>query len=371
MQSKILLLVGGGHAHALFLERWKKGNVSDTRLIVIDPHPKVPYTGMLPGFVAGHYDVDDLYINLKALTDAAGGEYIQERAVSIDADNNTVSVASGEKYSYDVLSVDVGIHSSINSIPGFGDHAVGAKPLTTYAQKWDEMCTGVASVEKKACNIAVIGGGVAGVELTLAMRYRLQELGIDNSYITIIDRGSALDKVGVRTKNFLLKKLQSANIHLKENVNVATIKSDAIVLQSGEEVTSDFTLGATGPQPYTWIQETGLPCTHGYINVGSTLQTEDYHNIFAVGDCAHFLPQPLVKAGVYAVREAPILHQNIVALLEGRELKHFKPQSDYLKLISLGEKSAAADKFGIMLHGKWLWQLKHHIDTSFMEKLRV
>ncbi len=154
-----------------------------------------------------------------------------------------------------------------------------------------------------------------------------------------------------------------------EETTVINITANEVQTDAGG-FASDFTLGAAGPLPYSWVAKTGLECTDGYINVTETLQTPEYPALFAVGDCANFSPQPLAKAGVYAVRQAPILHHNINAFLQNTKMQPFRPQQDYLKIISLGGKQAAADKWGWCWHGSWLWRLKHHIDTSFMEKCK-
>ena len=137
-----------------------------------------------------------------------------------------------------------------------------------------------------------------------------------------------------------------------------------------EELPANFVLGAAGARPYGWVEKTKLPTTDGFIDVDETLRSPAYPSVFAVGDCAHYAPDPLQKAGVYAVRQAPVLHSNIAALAAGQPLKKFSPQADYLKLISLGSKRAAADKWGICLRSKPLWHLKNRIDTSFMSSLR-
>jgi selenide,water dikinase len=363
--QKTLILVGGGHAHALFLHQWQKQSVLNTKLIVIDPHPQVPYTGMLPGFVAGHYTMDDLYIDLQLLTHAAGGSLVVDRVDAINSEQKTVRTASGQVYQYDVLSLDVGIHAQLD-IPGFAEHAVAVKPLYDFAVRWEEFVSKQVG-STKSVNVTIIGGGVAGVELVLAAQYRLQQSSVPVT-VTIIDRGQVLQAVSQATQSHLRKVLTKRDVRLVEGATVTSITASEVHTNTAV-FQSDFTLGAAGPQPYNWLTETGLATTSGYIDVNSTLQTPQHSAIFAVGDCAHFVPYSLQKAGVYAVRQAPVLHHNISAYLQGAALQPFHPQRDYLKLISLGGKQAAADKWGRCWRGAWLWWLKNYIDTAFMKKL--
>ena len=80
-------------------------------------------------------------------------------------------------------------------------------------------------------------------------------------------------------------------------------------------------------------------------------------------------PDPRPKAGVFAVREAPVLYHNLRADLTGGTRKVFKPQSSYLKLISLGDKRALAERFGTARSGALLWKWKDRIDRAFMDRL--
>jgi len=361
---KTLLLVGGGHAHALFLRQWHKQPVPGVNVVVIDPHKMVPYTGMLPGFVAGHYETTDLYIDLQQLTSVAGGTLVTDSVAHIDPEQKIAKTASGQVYQYDVLSVDVGVHAALD-LPGFSEHAVGVKPLYDFAKQW-EVFVSSRTADMQPANVVIIGGGVAGVEIALAAHHRLQQQGI-SATVTILESGKLLQAVSSATQTYLRKLLHARSVRIVEDVKVLSVFADQVQTDGGV-LQSDFTIAAAGPRPHAWLAETELTCTGGYLEITSTLQTPQYPEVFAVGDCAHFIPRPLEKAGVYAVRQAPILHHNISASLQGTALQPFHPQRDYLKLISLGDKKAAADKWGRCWRGAWLWQLKNYIDTAFMKK---
>jgi selenide,water dikinase len=152
-----------------------------------------------------------------------------------------------------------------------------------------------------------------------------------------------------------------------ENADVVAVLPNAVVLADGRQIPSDFTNGAAGARPHDWVADTGLDLTDGFLNVRPTLQTSD-GDIFAVGDCAHLTHAPRPKAGVYAVRQAPVLYDNLRARLSGGPLRPYHPQKDYLKLISLGGKTALAEKLGTARRGKLLWRWKDHIDRTFMNQ---
>jgi len=146
---------------------------------------------------------------------------------------------------------------------------------------------------------------------------------------------------------------------------VVEVLADAVRLSDGTLIPSEFTTGAAGARPHDWIADIGLDLHNGFLTVGSTLQTSS-PDVFAVGDCAHLSHAPRPKAGVFAVREAPVLFDNLRARLSGSRLQVYQPQKDYLKLISLGGKSALAEKLGTAGRGALLWRWKDYIDRKFM-----
>ena len=355
--TRDLVLIGGGHTHALVLRSWGMNPLPGVRVTVINPGPTAPYSGMLPGFVAGHYTRDELDIDLVQLARFAGARMINGYATGIDTQARTITVAGRPPIGYDVAAVDVGITSAMPDLPGFTTHAIPAKPLGQFASRWD-------AFREQADNpqIAIIGGGVAGAELAMAMAYALHG---KSPTVRLIDRSKVITALGYKARQKMLSALTASNVEIIEDAEVTEIFAQGVVLRDGRTIRSDFTTGAAGAKPHDWIAQTGLDLHEGFITVDANLQSSA-PEVFAVGDCAHLNHDPRPKAGVYAVREAPILFDNLRAALSGGELRPYKPQRDYLKLISLGEKSALAEKFGTAREGALLWKLKDYIDRKFM-----
>ena len=360
--TRDLVLVGGGHAHALVLRRWGMDPLPGARLTLIDPVPSTAYTGMLPGFVAGHYARDDLAIDLVRLARFAGARLIRARAIGIDRDARRVHVEGRPAVHYDVVSLDVGITSAMPDLPGFADHAFPAKPLGPFAARW------AAFREAGGGDVAVIGGGVGGVELALAMRHALPA----GTRVAVIDAGTALAGVSDGAANMLRIRLARDGIELIENAAVAGIAPDGPVLSDGTRIAATLTVGAAGARPWPFMAELGLPHRDGFLEVGPDLASPADPSVFGAGDCVHLTHAPRDKAGVFAVRAAPVLHHNLRRALEGeRDRRRFDPQKGYLKLISLGSKEAVADRNGHALTAAptLLWRWKDRIDRRFMEKL--
>jgi selenide,water dikinase len=362
-QLRDLVLIGGGHAHALLLRKWGMAPQAGTRVTVINPGSVAPYTGMLPGYIAGHYTRAEMMIDLVRLARFAGARAIMARAVGIDREARQVLLEGGRRLRYDVASIDIGIASNQPDLPGFDQFATAAKPLGGYAERWEAFVANAPPAPR----LVVIGAGVGGAELAMASAHRLRAAG-RKPQITLLEReATALPHIGAGARAALLAQLTAHDIRLVTGATPSGITEDAVTLASGAVLPSDFTLSVAGAQPQAWLAETGLALNSGFVTVGPTLQSSD-PLVFAVGDCAHmgFAPRP--KAGVFAVRQAPILYHNLRAVLSDAPLRAFKPQRDYLKLISTGRKSAVADKLGLRLEGAWLWQWKDRIDRTFMAK---
>ncbi|MEZ5536855.1 MAG: selenide, water dikinase SelD [Thiolinea sp.] len=362
--TRELVLVGGGHTHALVLRKWAMCPLPGARLTVINPEPTAPYSGMLPGFVAGHYRRDELNIDLVKLARFAGARVIPDKAVGIDPLAKRVLLAGREPLPYDLASVDVGIHSAMPEIKGFTEYAVPVKPLDTFSRRWSDFLHNAQGTAR----LAVIGAGVAGIEITLAMAHALRSRGVTPEVVLLDSAGIAGDvAAGARAK--LLKYLADYQVKTMPGQKVAEVLADGVLLDSGEVVPSDFTLGTAGARPHEWVQNTGLKLQDGYIVVDEMLRSSDA-SVYAAGDCVHIAHAPRPKAGVYAVRAAPVLWHNLRAALSGGKQRAFHPQQDYLKLMSLGGQEALAEKFGMALAGPLLWRWKNQIDQKFMAQFR-
>ena len=361
---KDLVLVGGGHAHALVMRMWAMDPLAGVRLTLINPQAAAPYTGMLPGLIAGHYQRDAMMIDLVRLARFAGARIILDRVTGIDRDGQQLLLAGRGPLSYDVVSLDIGITSDLPDLPGYAAYGVAAKPLGAYADQWDAF---LAQTDARPA-VVVIGAGVGGAELALASAYRLRNVG---GTVTLLERGQViLPGVGTRTRRRLLAQMAGAGISVLTTADVVEIAADAVVLGDGRRLPSHFTVTVAGARPHGWLQDTGLELHQGYLAVGPQLQTSD-PAVFAAGDCAYLKFAPRPKAGVFAVRAAPVLLHNLRAALLEKPLHRFAPQRDYLKLISTGGKSAVAEKWGVPLQGAWLWRLKDRIDRSFMAKFET
>lgn len=362
--TRDLVLIGGGHAHALVLRAWGMRPLAGARLTLIDPEPVAPYTGMLPGHVAGHYPREALEIDLVRLARHAGARLVMGRATGLDREGRRVAVEGRPDVAYDVLSIDVGITSAMPELPGFAEHGAAAKPLGAFAARWRAHLAAPGPV-------AVIGGGVAGCELSMAMAHALRAGGREPG-VTVIEAREALRDLTPPARRRVLAAMDGLGVTLREGASVEAVEADRVRLEGGASVPAALTVGAAGARPWGWLAELGLETHEGSLVVGPDLATSD-PSVFAAGDCAHLSHAPRPKAGVYAVRAAPVLAHNLRAALTGGRRRAYRPQSRYLKLVSLGDRTAVANR------SRWapswlapagaMWALKDRIDRRFMERL--
>lgn len=363
-QTRDVVLVGGGHTHALVLRKWGMRPVPGARLTLIHPGPTAPYSGMLPGHIAGHYARDALEIDIVRLARFAGARLIIGKAEAVDRTDRTVTVTGQDVIGYDILALDIGVTSEMPQIPGFAAHVLPAKPLDRLADGWAQFATDAP----QGAAVVVIGGGVAGVELALAAQHRLREMA---AKVTLIERGDALSALPEQAARTLRHAMQDAGITLIEGAAVAEVSAGELTLEDGRRIGFDCAIGAAGARPHDWVGEIGIRTENGFLVVDEYLRSVDDPTLYASGDCAHLAHAPRPKAGVFAVRAAPVLAHNLAADLTGAQRKAFRPQSDYLKLISLGRKAAFGEKAGLRARGPWVWQWKDRIDQAFMDQFRT
>ena len=342
---------------------WGMDPLAGVRLTLINPATVTPYTGMLPGHIAGHYTRSEVMIDLVRLARFAGARLILDQATGIDRDARLVHLAGRPPLAYDLASVDIGVTSDLPDLPGFAAHGYSARPMGRYVAGWQ------AFVDRAPVRprLVVVGGGLGGVELALASAHRLRACGRAPQVTVLEASPTALPTLAPRTRDRLLARAAALGITCQMNARPVAMTATSVTLADGAILDSDFTLTVTGARPQGWLQDTGLHLTGGFVQINRYLQTSD-PLILAVGDCAEMAGMKRPKAGVYAVRAAPVLYHNLRAVLTESPLQGFHPQRDYLKLIALGGKSALAEKWRLSLAGPSLWRWKDRIDRKFMAR---
>lgn len=372
--KKHLVLVGGGHAHVEVLRSLAMAPEPGLQITLIAKEPHAPYSGMLPGYVAGHYDQKACHIELARLSKLAGASLIHAEASGIDKTLKHVHILGRPSVTFNLLSIDTGITPAVDEIAGAAEHAVAVKPISTFIPRWQELRARALHPDGPR-RIAVVGTGAAGFELVLAIRHWLRQmaprhaLSPDAFAFTLIGSGPLLPRHNACARHLARRELDTAGVTLIEGDAVASVAASSIELASGRMIASDATLLATKAEPPAWFRTTGLALDPaGFLAVEPSLQVQGETDIFAVGDCATVVKYPREKAGVFAVRQGPPLTHNIRLRARGQEAVPFEPQERFLTILACGDKRAIAARGRFAARGAWAWWLKDRIDRAFMRK---
>jgi selenide,water dikinase len=369
---KDLVLVGGGHSHVHVLKSFATQPLPGLRLTLIGRDIRTPYSGMIPGFVAGHYTFDDCHIDLAKLCAWAGARLIHDQATGIDRAGRQVLLQDGPSIPYDLLSIDVGSAPNLETIAGAAQWATPVKPIADLARHWLAFLEGMKTW-LGPLNIVVIGGGAGGVELALAIDHRLRAVAkAAQLQVTLATRDEILAGMAAAAQRRMRTVFERRGLRLLENAATVRIERGAVQLENGKWLQADAVFVVTEASAAQWFATTGLPLDEaGFIAVDDTLRSTGDERIFAAGDCATVLKHRRPKAGVFAVRQGPPLARNLRRVVLGKPPEPFVPQSRYLSIIGTGDGRAVATRGWWAIEGAWVWRWKDHIDRKWMQQYRA
>lgn len=363
-----VLLVGGGHTHVEVLRRFAREPESGIALSVVSPLPRTPYSGMLPGTIAGHYTPAQASIGLVPLAKWAGARLVEGEVRELDLYARTVMLSNGVREAFDFVSLDVGSAPAM-TVPGASDFALAVKPVEAFLAAWDQMRADV--IAGRVSTIAVVGGGAGGVEVLLAMQYRLhQEAGtVAPRFALITDQHHVLAQHAPAVRARMGRILVERGVVLHLDSAAIAVEQGTVIVTHGRRVAADRIVWATGGAPAAWLAGSGLPCdAAGFVAVDAHLKSPAHPFVFAAGDCASQIDAPRPKSGVFAVRQGPPLAANLRRAVSGEPLLEYRPQRQALALISTGNRNAIASRGAFTAEGGWIWRWKDHIDRKFVER---
>ena len=373
--TRDLVLLGGGHAHVEVLRRMgMQPPIPGVRLTLISRELHTPYSGMLPGLIAGHYTFDEAHIDLGPLAHFANARLFHDEVTGLDLERKRVLCRNRPPVAFDVLSIDTGSTPTVVA-PGATTHAVPIKPVSTFNQRWEQLRHRVLERRGKV-RIGVVGGGAGGVEMLMAVRHRLQQDGAavgkpatQFHFVLFCASDNVLPQSNARVRALYQEVLRTAAVEVKTRCHVSVVELGRVHTQAGDVIEVDEILWATHAAAPPWPRAAGLATDdEGFIRVSDCLQSISHASVFAAGDVANVAGYPRPKSGVFAVRQGPPLTENLRRVLRGAPLAPFKPQRRFLSLISTGGRHAVAARGGWACAGDWVWRWKDRIDRRFMRR---
>lgn len=367
-RARRILLVGGGHSHVEVLRRFALQPDAMAVLTFVSPEPALVYTGMLPGLVAGHYTPAQAQIALVPLALWAGARVIPGRVVALDLHAKTASLQSGHHEPFDFISIDVGATPDL-SVPGAPGLALAVKPVMPFLEAWSGIETDAADGIVRT--IGVVGGGVGGVEILLAMQHRLQTaMGMAAPRFALItDQPRIVPQQPAKVRAMLGRILVQRGVVLHLENGATAVEPGAIIATQGRRIAVDRIVWATSAAAQPWMAAAGLACDeHGFIGIDDRLRSISHPFVFAAGDCAVQFGHSRPKSGVFAVRQGPPLAANLRRAAHGAPLRTYIPQRHALALISTGGKHAIGSRGPFTVEGDWVWRWKDWIDRRFVAR---
>ena len=365
---KRLLLAGGGQVHALVLRDLARRRLTGIDVVLVTPSSQLRYSGMLPGWVAGHYALRDLTVELAPLARAAGARLIAAQVQKVDLANRIALTDGGGAIDFDVLSIATGAVVDIDAIGGARQHGLPLRPFEHFIGGWERIVRN-AEAASEIFRLTVVGAGAAGVEIALAACYRAVTMRLPMRVQLLTGGVPLLPGHGDRARSLMHAALANSGVQLIDAA-AQRVESDAVITRE-ERLLTNATLIATGANAPEWLRGTHLALDdRGFIAVNSHLQSISHSFVFAAGDVATLIETPRTKSGVYAVRAAKPLASNLIAAIRGQPLHVFTPQRTALYLISTGPKHAIASWGRWGWAGRWVWRWKNSIDRGYIAKLR-
>jgi len=377
LPQRDVVLLGIGHTNAHVLRMWRMQPIAGARLTCVSNFPIATYSGMLPGVLAGQYATERMQIDLVRLCAASGARFVHDEVTGLDVDGRHLLLADRPPIPFDALSIGIGSVPTFEGVEEADETLLAIKPMQTFIARLEARLQSARDRHRdRPLRLAVVGGGAAGCELAFCLPRRVELLfGKAAMEITLIHAGEqlvmgALDSTSQRAR----RELEQRNVRLLLGERVKRAYCGTIELESGRQLDVDVALWATSAAAPPLLAKLNLPTDEdGFLLTDATLQTTAQAPIFAVGDTGTIESEHLPKAGVYAVRQAPVLWKNIQRLLAGERLVEYRPQRSFLKLLNTGDGRAIGEyplgaRWGITLHNRWMWKLKDAIDSKFIDK---
>ena len=365
---KRLVLAGGGHAHLAVLDALARDPLRDVEVTLVTPASKQAYSGMLPGWIAGHYARPEIEIDLESLARRANVTLLRDCIVDMDANRRCVAVSDRQQLQYDVLSLDVGSEIDTSWAETPGDRLLPLRPIAGFLERWPDMLD--TARKHRGYRVAVVGAGAAGIEVALAVRHAFDRERIDGKVCLVAPREKFLAGHGPGARRRAADWMRRAGVELHDARAVGT--RDGLLLTDGSRILFDGVIAATGAAPPCWLKPSGLRLDQqGYVAVDPCHRSVSHSDVFAAGDVCSRDDPHFARSGVHAVRAGPVLAANLAVALVGGQFREYRPRRRSLYLLACGPRNAIVSWGNLSAGGRWAWWWKDRIDRAFVRQHSV
>lgn len=366
--GKQLVIVGAGHAHLTILKNLPEFINAGHDVTVVSSSSLHYYSGMGPGMLSGIYRPEEIRFDVKKMSQNRGAVFIEDKVVKIHPQKKKIDLQSGQTLPYDLMSVNTGSFVPVEAPDTSDDFVIPVKPIENLLSARYKI---IEALKRKELRITIVGGGPTGVEVAGNLD-RLVRNESGKCRITLVAGTRLLRQFKNGVRNRVRNALIRRQVQVVEGSRMSAIKDKSVTLADGSEIESDIVFMAVGVKPSPLFKDSGLTIGQdGGMLVNQYLQSVSYPEIFGGGDCISFEPQPLAKVGVYAVRQNPILFNNLLGFLKDTALEPFKPQKSVLLAFNLGDGTAVVQWHSVVWSGRLGFALKNYIDQTFMKNFQI
>ncbi|HKV76200.1 MAG TPA: FAD-dependent oxidoreductase [Gemmatimonadales bacterium] len=370
-----VVLAGGGYAHLFVLESALRGALAGCELVVVSPEEPLSCTEMLPGVVAGRISAESAVIDIRRLTDRVRGRFVHDRVARVDAAGRVLTLESGERLGYDLLSLSVTADLAGHDLPGVAEHAMPARPLSGALAISAALDRAMTQPGPEPFRVVVVGAGPSGVELALAARARLDRQGNVAAAVTILEAGhTVLPIAPPQAQSEARRTLKRADVTLRAATAVAEVGPGHLKLVGDGVLPADLLIWATGTVAPPLFRASGLPTeSHGFLLIDESLRVIGHPRILGSGDGVVLDAwRHAPRSGAAAVRQGPVLAANLALLAAdpdaARGFRHFRPRRRALNLMATGDGRAILSYDPVVMRGAWVLGLKDRMDRRFVAR---
>jgi selenide,water dikinase len=327
---------------------------------------------MVPGFLQGVYTEAELTLDLAWLAGRVGARLVEAMAWRIDVIGRAVD-AGGTLLPFDVLSLDVGADPAGLDVPGAREHAVTIRPMRQAVSLRARIDALGGAARGNPLRVVVAGAGAGGVEVALAVHRRIHAVGARPEVALVEAAPQVLPDYAAPVRQRAARILARRGIAVTTGRAVDRVDGERVRLTGGARLPADLIIWLAGAAGPGLLAGSGLPLdARGFLLVDAGLRAADGSPVWAAGDCATLSDHPETpKAGVYAVRQGPVLARNLRAAFGDGTPCAYVPQKTFLSLLNTADGKALLRWHGVVSHSRFAWWLKDRIDRRFVRRYRA
>jgi len=363
--KKKLVIIGAGYAGINLVN--KLSNNSDIEITLINKTAYHLHQTDIHKYISGQSDFEEVAFGLKEYAINKNITFVEATVTNVDFNTKKVLLENKE-ISYDYLTIATGSVSFFpRQIKNIEEYAQDIKDITILKEQREKFLD-VINSKKKNKNIAIVGGGLSGVEIALEFAHVLKERNIkeDQCTISIIEQlPNVLPNMDPFLVDNTIKACNDLNVKQYHGAFVSEVKDDTVYLSDKREIPFDMILLVIGVTSEKLAKEEEVNVKNQFI-VDDYLRLVNHNEVFVIGDIA----QTKDKNDKYVLPTAQMakLHANLTA----QNIENTLNQKALIKnecetkgiMVDLANKNAVGLLMGLKVKGFIAYHLKRFVSNQ-------